>query len=177
LINPIRRFRHNPRRILAPHIKDGMTVLEPGPGMGFFTIEATRMVGPSGRVVAIEVQKKMIDSLRRRLERRHLSSRTDLRLAQPNEMGTADLKNRVDFVLAFAVVHEMPDQETFFKECFTVLKSGGRILFSEPSNHIGKAEFEGSILLARKVGFSVEGEPLIPSSTSAILLKTGKTRG
>ena len=35
LASPIRRLRQNPRRLLAPCVQPGMTVLEPGPGMGF----------------------------------------------------------------------------------------------------------------------------------------------
>lgn len=58
LASPIRRLLHNPRKILAPYVRDGMTVLEPGPGMGFFTLELARMVGPTGRVVALDMQAK-----------------------------------------------------------------------------------------------------------------------
>jgi ubiquinone/menaquinone biosynthesis C-methylase UbiE len=46
-----------------------MTVLEPGPGMGAFTLELARLVGSSGRVVAVDVQSKMLDGLKRRAKR------------------------------------------------------------------------------------------------------------
>jgi predicted methyltransferase len=48
LANPIRRLWHNPREILLPFVKEGMLVLEPGPGMGFFTLDLARLVGPNG---------------------------------------------------------------------------------------------------------------------------------
>jgi ubiquinone/menaquinone biosynthesis C-methylase UbiE len=176
LVSPIRRLRHNANKILGPYVRAGMILLEPGPGMGFFTIEAARLVGPQGRVVAIDVQKKMIDSLRRRVQRRHLNDRTDLRLAQSDRMGITDLNAKVDFVLAFAVVHEMPDQGKFFKECFGVLKLGGTLLFSEPSKHIGREEFEQSLDLARKAGFSIKEKPIIQSAISALLVKSGRGR-
>jgi tRNA A58 N-methylase Trm61 len=51
------------REILEPCGQQGMTVLEPGPGMGFFTTELARMVGPQGRVVAIDVQPRMLKGL------------------------------------------------------------------------------------------------------------------
>jgi len=60
LASPIRRLLHNPTRILTPFVRPGMTVLEPGPGMGYFTLELARLVGTSGRVVAVDVQPKMI---------------------------------------------------------------------------------------------------------------------
>jgi predicted O-methyltransferase YrrM len=93
-----------------------MIVIEPGPGMGFFTLELARIVGNKGKIVAIDVQTKMIESLRRRSQKAGLDDRIDLRLAGPKSMGISDLVGKVDFVLAFAVVHEMPDAGQFFKE-------------------------------------------------------------
>ena len=52
LASPLRRLLHDPAKILAPYVREGMTVLEPGPGMGFFTLDLARRVGASGRVVA-----------------------------------------------------------------------------------------------------------------------------
>jgi ubiquinone/menaquinone biosynthesis C-methylase UbiE len=66
LISPLRQFRQNPSAILRPYVHDGQTVLEPGPGMGFFTLELARLVGARGRVVAVDVQPKMLDKLKRR---------------------------------------------------------------------------------------------------------------
>src|ERR1022692_3696772 len=54
-----------PAKILAPYVCEGMTVLEPGPGMGFFTLELARRVGASGRVVAVDIQPRMLDRLKR----------------------------------------------------------------------------------------------------------------
>jgi hypothetical protein len=66
LASPVRRIFNNPQKILAGHVKPGMTVLEPGPGMGFFTIELARMVGGRGRVIAVDIQPKMLDGLKRK---------------------------------------------------------------------------------------------------------------
>jgi hypothetical protein len=51
LASPVRRILYQPASVLAPHIHEGMTVLEPGPGMGFFTFELARLVGGSDRVI------------------------------------------------------------------------------------------------------------------------------
>ena len=48
LASPVRKLWQNPARILGPFVQPGMTVLEPGPGMGFFTLELARLVGPKG---------------------------------------------------------------------------------------------------------------------------------
>lgn len=42
LVTPLRRFLHDPEKILGDYVDEGMTVVEPGPGMGFFTAELAR---------------------------------------------------------------------------------------------------------------------------------------
>src|SRR5271157_3888147 len=79
-----------------------MTVLEPGPGMGYFTLELARLVGSSGRVVAVDVQPKMIDRLKRRSAKAGLLDRVEARTAPAESMGITDLHSSVDFTLAFA---------------------------------------------------------------------------
>lgn len=59
LLNPLRRFLQNPAEIIAPYVREGMTVIEPGAGMGFFTLELAKKVGESGRVIVIDIQPKM----------------------------------------------------------------------------------------------------------------------
>ena len=54
LINPLRNLFENPNKILGPFVQEGMTVLEPGCGMGYFTLPLARMVGPKGRIVAVK---------------------------------------------------------------------------------------------------------------------------
>ena len=57
LVNPLRRFLEDPGSLYGELIREGMTVLEPGCGMGYFTLDLARRVGPSGRVVALDVQE------------------------------------------------------------------------------------------------------------------------
>ena len=46
LASPVRRLLQNPAEVVGPYVRPGMTVLEPGPGMGFFTLEMARQRGP-----------------------------------------------------------------------------------------------------------------------------------
>ena len=89
LASPIRKLVQDPARMLKPFVRVGMTVLEPGPGMGFFTLELARLVGPEGRVIAVDVQPQMIAGLRRRAERAGLIDRIDIRLAGDDGSGGA----------------------------------------------------------------------------------------
>jgi SAM-dependent methyltransferase len=116
LASPLRRILIPLAKVLAGHVRPGMTVLEPGPGMGFFTLELARLVGASGRVIAVDIQPRMLDGLRRRAAKAGVLDRVDARLAAPDSLGLADLEGVVDFTLASAVVHELPAAATFFRE-------------------------------------------------------------
>src|SRR5512141_2540792 len=109
LVSPLRKLLQDPASILAPFVREGMTVLEPGPGMGFFTLEAARRVGPRGRVVAVDLQPRMLAALRRRAARAGLAERIEAREARPESLAVEDLAGKVDLVLALLVVHELPD--------------------------------------------------------------------
>jgi hypothetical protein len=56
LASRFRRLTRDPTPIVTPYVRADVTVLEPGPGMGFFTLELGRLVGPSGRVIAVDFQ-------------------------------------------------------------------------------------------------------------------------
>ena len=173
LLGPLRRALQDPARILSPYVRAGMTVLEPGPGMGFFTLDLARLVGPSGRVVAIDVQPRMLDVLRRRAARAGLAGRVATRLAQPFSLGVGDLAGQVDFVLAFAVVHEFPHAQTFFAEAAASLRLGGTLLIAEPTGHVSEAAFEDELRMAASLGLATQARPAIRSCRAALLVKAG----
>ena len=171
LASRLRRLWDDPTKILALYVREGMTVLEPGPGMGFFTIELARLVGASGRVVAVDVQPRMLAGLKRRAAKAGVLGRIDARLASSDSMGVADLAGSVDFTLAFAVVHEMPVPEPFFAEVAEVSKPGAAVLFVEPAGHVSAEEFETELQAALQAGFAVADRPSIRRSHAAVLGK------
>ena len=169
LASPIRRLWQDPAGILRPFVSEGMTVVEPGCGMGFFTIDLARLVGPSGRVVALDLQPRMLSGLARRARRAGLADRIDARLAQSASLAVDDLAGAVDFVLAFAVVHELPDAGRFFVETGAALKPGRQMLVAEPRSHVSETDFGGMVDLAARSGFRVKSGPAIRSSLAVIL--------
>ncbi len=172
LLSPIRRLGQNPHEVVAPFVKAGMTVLEPGPGMGFFTLELARLVGSSGRVVAVDLQPRMLATLKKRLSKASLQERVETRVASPNSLGIADLAGCVDFTLAFALVHELTAPELFFQEVAKASKPGAGLLFAEPTGHVKQAQFEAEINAAIGAGFEVVDHPKIRRSITAFLRKT-----
>ncbi len=171
LASPVRRWMQDPVKVVAPYVREGMTVLEPGPGMGFFTLEIARLVGSSGRVVAVDIQPRMLSSLKRRATRAGLLERVDARSTFPNSLGIGDLAGAVDFTLAFALVHELPDAKPFFAEVAAASKRGAGLLFAEPAGHVKPADFETELAAATHAGFELVNRPAISRSLAAFLKK------
>jgi len=172
LLIPLRRLRQSPAKIVTPYVRAGMTVLEPGPGMGFFTLELARRVGPTGRVIAVDIQARMLSALRRRAAKAGLLERIDARLAQPDSLGLVDMANAVDFVLAFAMVHEMPSVKTFFREVSLALKDGGALLLVEPAGHVQRAFFDDEMKAAEEAGLRLRETPKVAGSHAALFQKS-----
>lgn len=171
LINPLRRFRQDPARILAPLVRPGFVVFEPGPGMGYFTLELARLAGPSGKVYAVDVEPRMLAALARRARAAGLADRIVTRVSGGDGFAIGDLAGTVDFVLAFAVVHELPSAAGFFAEAAAAMKPGATLLFAEPAGHVGTADFERSCAVAAEVGLKLIARPTIWSSHAAVLAK------
>jgi hypothetical protein len=78
--NLIRKLFHDPEKILAPYVHEGDTVLDVGPGMGYFSIPLARMVGDKGKVIAADVRPMWTRSKSEKVENRivpHLCGRFD----------------------------------------------------------------------------------------------------
>ncbi len=150
-----------------------MTALEPGPGMGFFTLELARLVGATGRVVAVDVQPKMIARLKQRVAKAGLAGRVDARTAGAESMEISDLHGAVDFTAAFYMVHEFPDAGKFFAEVAAASKPDACLMVAEPKGHVEATAFEAELEAAGQAGFEVVGRPTIRRSLVAVLKKVG----
>jgi ubiquinone/menaquinone biosynthesis C-methylase UbiE len=163
----IRRFLQNPRRILGPYVKEGMTVVDLGCGPGFFTIDLAEMVGESGRVIAADLQEGMLEKLRRKIQGAALGGRITLHRCEPNRIGVPP---GVDLVLAFYVVHEFPDATPLFEEIRSILNPDGRMLIVEPPLHVSRRAFEAMLQKARDAGL-VPVEPPRMRVNKIVILK------
>jgi ubiquinone/menaquinone biosynthesis C-methylase UbiE len=173
LASPVRRLVQKPESIVGPFVKKDMRVLEIGPGMGFFTLPMARMVGPSGKVIAVDIQERMLRGLRRRADRAGLADGIDCRLVRPDSLQVEDLFGSVDFTLAVAVVHEVPDKKRLFEEVRAAMKPGGKVLVADPALHFSRHAFDNALSIAEAAGFERGVGPGIRRSWSAVLTKTG----
>jgi ubiquinone/menaquinone biosynthesis C-methylase UbiE len=146
--------------------------LSRAPAWEFFTLELARLVGPKGRVVAVDVEPEMIAGLRRRAERAGLSDRLEARVTPATTMALDGDKEAFDQVVAFAIVHEMPSAATFFAEAARAMKPGAKMLLAEPSGHIWPEEFDGELALAARNGLSVAERPATFGGLGAVLKKS-----
>jgi len=147
-----RRWVHSPRRILGPYIKEGMTVLDVGCGPGYFSLVMAEMVGGAGRVFAADLQDGMLQKVRTKIQGTPLERRVILHKCDQNRVGVTE---KIDFALAFYMVHEIPDKASFFAEMSALLKTDGRLLLVEPPFHVSRAAFDQTLVIARDAGLEL----------------------
>lgn len=164
--NPLRKLFQDPYEILAPYVKQGFTVIDIGPGMGYFTIPLLKLVGKDGKVIAIDIQEKMLKALKRRATRAGVDARLITHLSKPDDFG---LKEKADLIVAFWMLHEVTDQIKFFKDVKKLMKHTASALIVEPRLHVTKTAFDRTIQMAEASGLKIQAFPAV-SLSRAILL-------
>lgn len=127
--NPFRRRIQPPEETAHRHgIRPGMRVLEVGPGNGTYTLAAARVLGESGRLVTIDIEKKMIDRVERKAFAEGLTN-IEARLADVCALPFTD--HSFDLIYMITVINEIPDQHKALAEFSRVLAPSGKLAFSE----------------------------------------------
>jgi ubiquinone/menaquinone biosynthesis C-methylase UbiE len=166
--NPLRRLLHNPGKILGPHVKPGMTVMDFGCGMGLFSIAMAKLVGQEGKVIAVDLQQKMLDVLAKRAGKAGMADRIETHRCEADAIGLAE---PVDFALAFYSAHEVPDPRRLLLEIQGYLRPAGKLLVVEPIGHVTRKSFEAMLSLAEEIGFRLQARPRVRLSRAAALVK------
>ncbi len=170
LDNRVRRWLQNPRRILSPFVAEGMNVLDLGCGPGFFSVALADLVGDSGHVISADLQEGMLAALTAKIRGTVLERRITCVQCSSSDINVSE---PVDFILAFYMVHEVPDKPSLFRQLRAVLKPGGRFLLVEPKLfHVSRGEFMTTLEIAEREGFTAGDGPPLLFSWSAILTRS-----
>lgn len=167
LDNWIRRRFQNPVKIIGEYIAAGDTVVDVGCGPGFFTIDMARIVGPAGKVMAVDMQPGMLARVKKKALRKGLADRIVAHPCRADRMG---LQCDADFILAFYMVHETPDPGRFFEEAKSMLKPDGKLLVVEPKIHVRKATFDVMLKQADQSGLAAVDYPKGKGGRAVLLI-------
>lgn len=164
----LRRFIHPPHEVLGGWVKPGMTVIDAGCGIGYFSLGMAELVGRRGKVISVDLQEGALAKLESKAEKIGFTSVIETYKCEADSLGTLP---KADFALAFWMVHETPDAGNFFKQLYASLGKNSYMLFTEPPLHVSGKRFREEIDRARQAGFHFLGQPKIRFCQSALFEK------
>jgi ubiquinone/menaquinone biosynthesis C-methylase UbiE len=144
-LNPIRRLFEPPQKLIEPYATKGQVVADLGCGSGFYTFALAQCVGPEGKTYAVDLDKKCIQAIEKKMEKEgyhnieaHASSASNLGFIKDES---------VDFVLANGLLCSMADhRQEAVNEIKRILKPGGQAFLSlgarPPLGFVNRAEWK-----------------------------------
>jgi ubiquinone/menaquinone biosynthesis C-methylase UbiE len=114
--------------IKALDVTEGMTIADVGAGSGYHTFRLAPLVGPKGKVLAVDIQPEMLDIVRRRAKKEKVAN------VEPVRGTETDPKlpdGAVDLILLVDVYHEFSHPYEMTEKMLAALKPGGRLVFVE----------------------------------------------
>lgn len=166
--NFIRSLLHNSEKLFGPYVKPGMRVMDVGCGAGFAAMGLAKLVGETGKVVAVDVQPEMLAKVEKRKAKARLGNRIETHLSGGEAL---EISGWFDFVSAFYMVHEVPDTSLFLREIYECLAPGGAFLVVEPKFHVPKGRFHAMLALSKETGFEATDHPNVFFSRAVVLAK------
>jgi ubiquinone/menaquinone biosynthesis C-methylase UbiE len=144
-LEPLRRLFGDPRKLVGPYVKEGQVVADLGCGSGYYALALAQLVGPTGKVYAVDLNKNAILALTKRTEK------AGYRNIEAQAISAADVSfikdKSVDFVLANGLLCSMStDRQSAVNEIKRILKSTGKAYislgFGPPLGFVNEAEWQ-----------------------------------
>ena len=109
----------------------------------------------------------MLEIVKNKIKGTELEERVILHRCEDDKIGVFD---KFDFILAFYMVHEVPDQKKLFDELRSILKLNGKLYIIEPKFHVTKKMFKDMVGLLEDSGFQINERPKIFFSRAVLLM-------
>ena len=167
LDSKLRRFFFNPNKILKSYISKNITALDIGCGPGVYTIEIAKLLNETGKVIAVDMQEGMLEIIKRKISGKPIEKNIILHKCTQERIG---IKENVDFVLMFYVVHEVPSKENMFNEVLPLINKNGLLMIVEPKLVSAKS-FEEMVNGIKESGFEEYNRLKITLSRGIVLKK------
>jgi ubiquinone/menaquinone biosynthesis C-methylase UbiE len=154
LLIPLRNIVLSPKKLIERlELKDDFTVLEVGPGPGYFSVKAAGVL-TRGKLVLADIQREMLDYAKRRIEKRGFSN-VEYHLCDGESFPFGD--NAFDRIFLVAVLGEVENRSAYLGEFRRMLKTGGILSISELAGDPDKIPAESLRKLTASAGFSFCG--------------------
>ena len=147
-------------------LKEGMRVADLGcGGLAYFTFPISELVGDKGIVYAVDVFKKSLESLKKRISQEHMHNIktvwSDIEVFQATKIESSTL----DAVFLLNTLHQLKNKKEAIRESIRLIKKGGRLMIVDWShdkamgpNRESMVDKDTLLIIVQKMGLNLVEE-------------------